>query len=100
MKDLDDYEHKIFVRYEDLVEQPESLLKQITAAVDLEFDPDMVPRAHHTLPLGSGERHKWFPIRPDTNERYLEQLDVTGAKIIEEQVGPVASQMGYRSPFQ
>ena len=73
-------------------------LKQITAAVDLEYDPDMVPRAHHRLPLGSGERHKWFPIREDTNKKYLRQLDADMASVIEREVGNVATTFDYQPP--
>ena len=95
MKDLNDYEHKISVRYEDLVEWPESLLKHITGAGDLEHDPDMVPSVYHSISLGSGKRHKWFAIPEDTNERYLRQLDVDMASVIERVVENVATTFDY-----
>lgn len=98
-EDLNNYEHKIFVRYEDLVKQPAFELQRITRAVGLDYSPDMVPRAHHRLPLGSGEQHKWFPIRTDTNEKYLVKLNAISAKIIAEEVEPLARRLGYGYPL-
>jgi hypothetical protein len=98
MGDLKGDEHKILVRYEDLVEQPEQELQRIAEAVDLEYIPDMIPREDHTLPLGSGERHKWFPIRTGTNRKYLRKLDGDMASVIKKIVGDVATRFDYHPP--
>jgi hypothetical protein len=98
MGDLEGDEHKTLVRYEDLVERPEHELRRIADAVDLDYDPDMIPREHHTLPLGSGERHKWFPIRTETNAKYLRQLDESMVSIVEKIVKDIANQFDYSPP--
>jgi len=96
--DLDGYQHKVIVRYEDLVENPEGELRRVAEAVDLEYDPDMVPSAHHQLPLGSSESHKWFPVRTEVNEKHLSQLSERTASVIRENAEDVARSFGYRSP--
>ena len=97
-QDLEDYKRKVFVRHEDLVVHPEEVLQRITEVADLSYDPDMIPREHHQLPLGSKERHKWYPLRTDTNNRHLERLDPAKARLIEKEVEPIASKLGYRAP--
>jgi hypothetical protein len=96
--DLKEHEHKITVRYEDFVEDPEHELRRIAEAVDLAYDPDMVPRAHHRLPFGSSESHKWYPVRTGANEKYLNRLSARTASVIQENVGDMARSFGYQSP--
>jgi hypothetical protein len=96
--DLKEHAHKITVRYEDLVEDPEGELRRVAEAIDLEYYPDMVPRAHHHLPLGSSESHKWYPVRTGANEKYLNQLGARMASVIQENVEDVARSFGYQSP--
>lgn len=96
--DLEGYEHKVVVRYEDLVEDPEGELTRLLDAVELEYDPDMIPRAHHQLPLGSSEHHKWFPVRTGVNEKYLERLNSDMASVIQTNVQDTAEVFGYQFP--
>jgi hypothetical protein len=96
--DLKDHAHKTTVRYEDLVEDPEGELRRIAEAVDLEYDPDMVPRDHHRLPFGASESHKWFPVRTGVNEKHLNQLSARMASVIRDNVEDVARSFGYQSP--
>ncbi|WP_263808700.1 sulfotransferase family protein [Salinibacter sp.] len=98
MDDLKDYAHKTTVRYEDLVEDPERELRRVAETVDLEYDPDMVPRAHHRLPFGASESHKWFPVRTEVNEKHLNQLSERTASVIRENVEGLARSFGYRAP--
>ena len=95
--DLEGYEHRVIVRYEDLVEEPEGELRRVLEAIHLEYDPDMVPQAHHRLPYGASERHKWFPVRTGVNEKYLERLGPKMASTVQEHVEGVADELGYHS---
>jgi len=97
-EDLEKDDHAVFVRYEDLAANPEDELSRIAEAVELTYAPDMIPQEHHQLPIGAKERHKWFPIRTETNDKYLERLDASMASVIEESVGDIAGLLGYRSP--
>jgi len=96
--ELEEYEHKVVVRYEDLVEEPEKELQRVLEIVELEYNSDMVPRAHHRFPLGASEQHKWFPVRTGVNEKYHEKLEVEEAAIIRDGVGDVAREFGYQFP--
>lgn len=97
-EDLTGYMHKTSVRYEDLARDPEGEVQRIAEDVDLTYDPDMVPRAHHRLPVGSSESHKWFPVRTGENAKYLNQLDARTASVIQKNVEEVAESFGYRAP--
>ena len=97
-EDLDDYSHKVLVRYEDLAEDPERELQRIAEGVGLAYDPDMVPRKHHRLPVGAGEQHKWYPVQTNRNEKYYRRLSPRMASVIEQNVGTVAEQFNYHPP--
>lgn len=98
LEDTKNYQHRIVVRYEDLVREPEAVLKKVLYTIDIAYDPDMIPRAHHSLPLGSSEHHKWYPVRSGANEKYLERLDPSTASIIQNTVDDIAQEYGYQSP--
>ncbi|WP_263784442.1 sulfotransferase family protein [Salinibacter grassmerensis] len=97
--DLEGDEKATRLRYEDLVQDPEGELQRVLEAVDVPYDPNMIPRAHHCLPVGSSEPHKWFPIRGCTNDKYLQRLDANMASIIRDKVGGVAEAFGYHPPL-
>jgi hypothetical protein len=98
LDDLDDVEASTFIRYEDLVSRPETTLKKVLAAAELSFSQDMLPQRDHQFPLGATERHKWYPIRPDENEKYLEKISPEYASLIEDGIRPLAERFGYSSP--
>jgi hypothetical protein len=98
IEDTEDLEHRIIVRYEDLVRDPEEVLRQVLETIGIDYKPDMIPRAHHKLPLGSSEHHKWHPIRTGANEKYLDELDGGTASVIQNTVDDVAQKFGYQSP--
>jgi hypothetical protein len=59
----------------------------------------MLPGPNHRFPLGStgssrGDR-KWYPLRPDANRRYLEELEPWMLDLVEPIVGPLASRWQY-----
>lgn len=99
IEDTKDHDHRTIVRYEDLVRDPENVLRQVLSTIDIDYDPDMIPRAHHRLPLGSSEHHKWYPVRTGANEKYFEQLDASVASVIQNTVDDVAHEFGYPVPI-
>jgi hypothetical protein len=94
--DLDGYQHKVIVRYEDLVEDPEGELKRVLDNVDLAYDSDMVPRAHHSFPRGASEQHKWYPVRTGVNEKHLDRNRPQDASVIRDIVQKTANKLGYK----
>ena len=96
--DLRDYKHKAIVRYKDLVRDPERELRRILEIVELEYNPDMIPRAHHRFPLGASEQHKWFPVRTGVNEKHHQKLSENYVSIIRNEIGDVAGEFAYQPP--
>jgi hypothetical protein len=85
----------ITVRFEELIENPEAELRRVTDHVEIGYDDDMIPRAHHSLPLGSGEGSKWYPIRKDVNEKYEKEMTNEARSVLERVLGEVAGEFGY-----
>lgn len=85
----------ITIKFENLIADPERELRRVTTHVQLDYHNDMVPREHHTLPLGSGEAFKWYPIRPDANRKYEEEMTEDARSIIHRELGGVGERFGY-----
>jgi len=97
-RDLEEIGGGLFVRFEDFLEDPEQGLRKILDYADLDFDPDMLPHSHHTLPMGSKSSEKWYPIRTDVNDRYLQSITADAVNIIEEELGGIDDEIGYKTP--
>ncbi len=85
----------MYLRFEDLLSDPESSLKQVCKFVGLEFFSDMVPAAEHKLPLGSRFRDRWYPMRTDVNDSYINNLTISQRDLINDYCGEQAKQFGY-----
>lgn len=97
--DLEKAKSTVFVSYEGLVKNPRKVLTDVTHTLGLDFSEDMLPQERHTLPMGAGERHKWFPIKEGLNEKYLSRIGRNHALEIKEKVEPLASKLGYPCPY-
>lgn len=58
------------LRFEDLLNDPRAKLQEVCDFVDLPFREDMLPAAHHRLPMGSRYLDRWYPIKPNINQGY------------------------------
>ncbi|MBC7232378.1 MAG: sulfotransferase [Chloroflexi bacterium] len=72
-------EDMLVVRFEDLLQEPGKTLRQICEHVELEFDEDMLPAAHHKIPFGSRFRDRWYPLDPKRALHYAENEISIGA---------------------
>jgi hypothetical protein len=97
-RDLQDTGPATFIRYEDLIARPEETLRQVLNLAELEYNDDLLPQPHHTLPPGSSEQHKWYPIRTEVNEKYLSQHSDETARLVERVAGDLAADFGYTAP--
>jgi hypothetical protein len=82
------------VRFEDFVADPEATVRRLCAALELEFEEAMVPRAGDTMPFATlpGDR-KWDPLYPDS---WLDDVTDREAAIVERRCGVLAERLGYR----
>jgi hypothetical protein len=94
LQDGEELDRFSVVRFEDFVEDPISIVRDLCAFVDLPFDEELVPQPHHTLPPGTypvGDA-KWYPLRPDS---WLPRVGEQDAAIIAERCGTLAERFGY-----
>ena len=62
-------------RYEDFLDDPARIVREVCDFVELDFTPDQVPAEGHRAPEGSVEPEKWYPLKRGENARYLKDLD-------------------------
>jgi sulfotransferase family protein len=113
--------HYIELRYEDLVTGPEAVLREVTAFVELEFDPAMLDyhqRSEERLrelerPLRAEEGKRGLsaesrlrahartaePPRPDRVGAWREELSPENVQVFERRAGKLLAELGYdRAP--
>lgn len=74
--------HLLIIRFEDILKEPEKYLKKICNFLELEFNNEMLPQPKHTMPFGSKFRDRWYPLRPDVNQIYLNEIKREHIEII------------------
>jgi hypothetical protein len=86
------------IRFEDVLREPERRLKEICEFVDLEYNKDMLPQPEHKVPIGSLRRNRWYPLRPEVNEKYLSEMEQEHVDIIAERCKEYAELFDYETP--
>lgn len=85
--------------FEDLLAAPENTMKEICDFTALDWQPGILPSANDRIPWGSRydafNKRKWYPLRPDVNDRYLKELPAEAEKIIDKTCGDIALRLGY-----
>jgi hypothetical protein len=84
------------VKFENLIANPDRELRRAANHVQLDYHDDMVPRQHHTLPLGSGEAFKWYPIRSNVNQRYQEEMTQEARSIVARELDGIGEKYDYK----
>lgn len=86
----------LIVPFEQLLKQPETVLRRVCHFVELDFSPDMLPAANHRLPPGSRYHDRWYPLRADVNEPYEKHIDDFVIDVVNQHCGEVIERLGYR----
>ena len=99
LQDAPSVSNLTILRFEDFLHAPDTHLRKICHFLDLSYEQTMLPAPNQNIPLGStgsstGDR-KWYPIRNDVNQTYLDQLDQSMMNAIKKYVEPQASNWGY-----
>lgn len=99
LQDAQEVNRFMVLRFEDLLSNPESLLRSICSFVGIDYCPSMIPAPHHHIRLGSmgacqGDR-KWYPLRSDVNTRYLDMLEPWMVEVLAPKIGDLAQKWGY-----
>ena len=90
----------ITVSFEEFLQHPEKELQKICRFADLEYNKNMLPQSSDKIGLGSrpGHKEKWYPIRPQVNDRYLAQITQQDIDIIAKECEGIAKKFGYNKP--
>lgn len=86
------------VRFEDILDDPEGEVGGLCDFLGLEFNQNMLPQAHHTIPLGSRFPDRWYPLITEVNARYLDEIPTRLLEIIDERCGELAKTFDYSMP--
>lgn len=99
LRDFAEVEHWHIVRFEDVLRDPETHMRELCNFVGLTFHDSMLPAPEDTFPLGatgssSGDK-KWYPLRPEVNAKYLTCLQSWMVDILNERVAELAHEWQY-----
>lgn len=85
--------------FEHILTDPVSSVRELCDFLDLSYREDLLPQPHHTIPLGTRFRDRWYPLNPEVNDAYLARAAPEHLKIIERRCGATAERLGYASPL-
>jgi len=88
-------EDMLVVRFEDLLQGPERVLREICEHVELDFYEDMLPAPYHKIPFGSRFWDRWYPLSLDRALHYIERATPEELEIVERRCGSLARALGY-----
>jgi hypothetical protein len=83
------------VRYEDFLDEPARIVREVCDFAELEFTPAQVPADGQRAPEGSVEPEKWYPLKRDENARYLKDPDPDLLHALHRRAGDLIERLGY-----
>ena len=95
LKDGENVEHFLSVRFEDVLASPEETIRRICEFAELEFSIDMLPGAGQTIPFGSLYRNRWYPFR-NANKKHKSKLTTDLVTIVNRHCEDLAERFGYK----
>ncbi len=98
LKDREEVDSFLVVKFEDILNEPRKHLQQICSFADLSFSEDMIPQPEHEIPFGSRFYDRWYPLRPEVNEKYFEEMEQQHLNIISSRCEKYAEEFGYPRP--
>ncbi|MFB6264783.1 MAG: sulfotransferase [Bradymonadaceae bacterium] len=98
LEDRSELEHFGHWQFEQFLETPESTLADLCEFAGLEFTEELLPAEDDRIPFGSRFRDRWYPLRPEVNQSYLDDMTDRHVEMIDEYVGELAEELGYERP--
>lgn len=101
LRDIDGNDRSGWIRFEDLLADPEHTVAEVCGMAELKFDRSMLPSQDDEMPLGTRFGDRWYPIRTDVNEKYHEMIRDAPwmAEMVERVCGDLARKVGYGNPL-
>ncbi len=91
-------EHFLHLRFEDVLQESKEMISKLCDFLDLAFSEELLPQQHHDIPFGSKYKDRWYPLKPDVNNPYLEMIPEKHIGVISERCGHIAEKFGYFPP--
>lgn len=88
----------LVVKFEDLLREPEKILRDVCNFAELSYSDDMIPQQYHRLPFGSIYGDRWYPLRREVNMQYQNKIGPEEIGIIDRHCRELAEMFGYQSP--
>lgn len=88
------------MRFEDFLVDPRGSLERLCSFLGLPFAEAMVPAEDQRVPFGSRFRERWYPLKVDVNDRYLDALPEDYEHKLVERLGQRAANFGYLPPSE
>lgn len=98
LEDKDKVPHFRAYRFEDILCDPEKNMRDVCDFLQLPYDERLIPHENDVIPFGSTRIDRWYPLRPDVNKSYLEQIPQKYIDIIEARCGEFAAYFDYDVP--
>jgi len=91
-------ENMLIMRFEDILDSSITKMKKICEFLELDFKRDILPQPHHKIPLGSKFQDRWYPLEPNRNRKYIQNIGEEEIEIVSKRCKKLASKLGYSIP--
>ncbi|MHC4127881.1 MAG: sulfotransferase [Planctomycetota bacterium] len=98
LEDAEHVGHFKVMMFERFLVEPRDCVHEMCDYVGLEFQETMLPAEGQKVPFGTRFGRRWYPMRPNVNERYLNEIPDHYLDIVEERCGEMAAGFGYERP--
>lgn len=88
----------LIIKYESVLQDPETELRKICTFTELDFDNSMIPKAEDKVPFGSMRRNRWYPLNRNSNKKYLDEIKQEHIDLIVEHCKKYGEMFGYEKP--
>ena len=95
IKDSKKLNNCLILKFEEILEEPEKFIRKICDFTNLTFDIDMLPSPEQRNTVLNNFPRRWFPIRKDANNIYLEHLKQFEIEIIDSICGSLIKEYDY-----
>lgn len=90
-----DHLNYLFIKFEDILKNPEENLEKICQFIEIKFKKTMIPSVNDIIPYGSRFKQRWYPLQTNINEKYMKMIDTNIISQINSQIGELIEKYGY-----
>lgn len=96
LNDTDNMDQVLQLRFEDFLQDPITISKKMLCFLGQpQADVKKLIEQHKTIPLGSCEPEKWFPIKHNVNKNHFATIPDWAREIIDRQCSALVQRFGY-----